>query len=213
MVSVLNKQQAHYLNVHNQQKQQYRKQLSQSFRDILENTLLINGMCQTSLVPPQTSTSPSNSNSTSYLNNPNYHQNHYEQSRNHSIGYLNSNNNDNIDNKIQSAQTMSITYKNHSSINDQAINEESLNKFKSSNQTVNQINSPTTSVLASPTTSVVPPSQIPTTPVLVNNEIAIKFAQLEHTLAITKAENNNLLEQQVIIKLLLTLTSILYLIA
>ena len=38
---------------------------------------------------------------------------------------------------------------------------------------------------------------VPTTPVLVNNQLAFKFAQLERTLEITKAQNNNLLEQQV----------------
>lgn len=39
-------------------------------------------------------------------------------------------------------------------------------------------------------------SQVPTTPVLVNNQLAFKFAQLERTLELTKAQNNNLLEQQ-----------------
>lgn len=84
--------------------------------------------------------------------------------------------------------------------------EETLNKpdsfaqnYASAIRTFNKVSSPSISVVASPVTSssIVSTSQIPTTPVLVNNELAIKFAQLEHTLALTKAENNTLMEQQV----------------
>jgi hypothetical protein len=39
--------------------------------------------------------------------------------------------------------------------------------------------------------------QIPTTPILVNTQLALKFAELEHRLELTKAENHNLIEQQV----------------
>ena len=42
-------------------------------------------------------------------------------------------------------------------------------------------------------------AKIPSTPILVNSQMAAKFAQLERTLEMTKAQNNSLLEQQVIL--------------
>lgn len=175
-------QQSHAFNSQSKQKQ-YREQLSKSFRDILENTFLINGMYQPS-IHQQNSTK--NSNSTNYLNNL------YEQNRN-----LSMNLND------HSSQMTSINMQNN--VPDKGI-DSALNKpdsfaqnYASSVRTLNKVSSPSISVVASPTTSssIVSTSQIPTTPVLVNNELAIKFAQLEHTLALTKAENNTLMEQQV----------------
>ncbi len=115
-----------------QQQQHYNKQLSQSFRDILENTFLINGLDEMVL----------------------------------SDNIYQSANRDHLGTMPSAARHGSQAFMANSS--------NSLNKRL--------------------TGSNVQPSQDTT----VSSQIALKFAELERSLARTKAENNSLLEQQLI---------------
>lgn len=174
--------QPHYFQLQHQQKQQqYRKQLSQSFRDILENTLLINGMCEPPSCVPPSPAPPSNV----------YQAIHQ---RNQSTGFL------------DCGSATPKTTRRDETVFEPALapssppsttNTPTPHRQQFSSPTRAQANTAASSASPSVPGSAVSTSQVPTTPVLVNTQLAIKFAQLEHTLAITKAENNNLLEQQV----------------
>lgn len=187
-------QQQNYYQLQQQQQQQrqqqYRKQLSQSFRDILENTLLINGMCEPPSGPPPqpqpVSTTTSNNSYHIAPSSPYIHRggNHHQSSS--AASYHASNSNVSAESSYAAAAA--------------AINR----SLSPQHQVKQQFTSPTRPPVLKPTSPVAQAtnssSQVPTTPVLVNTQLALKFAQLEQTLAITKAENNNLLEQQVILE-------------
>jgi len=121
-----------------QPQQQYNKQLSQSFRDILENTFLINGLDEMVL-------------------NDNIYQ-----SNNRNGLYLS--NHGTLPSVRHNSQTNFMT---NSST--------SLSNNKSISNNIQPVHDKT-----------------------VSNQIALKFAELERSLARTKAENNSLLEQQLL---------------
>jgi hypothetical protein len=182
-----------YIHLQQQQQQhkqqQYRKQLSQSFRDILENTLLINGICEST--PGHNTNNNTTTTTTTTTNNNNNNNTSNYQHRNQSTCYLNS------FNQTTTSPTMPTSPKlvhpvltNHHHQQQQHSDDYDQRQF-----------SPTRNGVSGNTPSTPVTSQVPSTPVLVNTQLALKFAQLEHTLALTKAENNNLLEQQVNIEI------------
>jgi hypothetical protein len=241
--------------------QQYNKQLSKSFRDILENTLLINGFNDVCLDgssggnsnhnnklnfnmnmnnnifmttsrgdPSQTPKSlsrnghiPININNV-MLNSSNHAQNPTQRTPiNKSTTSLESNQNltngsnltlsnafNNINN-CSSKQNMNAVsssikgtvadYFDFNSNSSNLLEHDDLVTNTNSNSNNNNIKN---NYSASPSRrNFVNKSlhnntqNIPATPVVVNTQLIMKFAELERTLAMTKAENNNLLEQQV----------------
>lgn len=153
--------------------QQYKKQLSKSFRDILENTLLINGFNDVCL-----------ENNNNNNNNTTNSANIYSCSQTKTIRSAN-----NPPKPCSQAQNTQRTHK--------------INKSTSSleNSNMNLTVSNATNNNSCDKTNYSPShnklNKIPATPVVVNTQLIMKFAELERTLAMTKAENNNLLEQQV----------------
>ncbi|CAF0719812.1 unnamed protein product [Brachionus calyciflorus] len=133
----------------------YKKHLSQSFRDILENTMLINGI--------------SEANNRNYINlNPNYSKNQ-RLSINKSLGSLNN------QTTVIAANVSCLT----GSVNNQSKMNSSQQHLLME-QNMDEFIDDLEKKLSSP----------------ISNQLAIKFANLERSLAMSKAENNNLLEQQ-----------------
>ena len=164
--------------------QRYKKQLSQSFRDILENTLLINGFDEmtanehtenTQNVYYQTQAANIYLNTKSATHNP-----RHGKCLANSTSSLNNNNNSNNLGAVRH-MTEPPEYSLGSSdqqfiiLNDTSATDESQSEKTGPNKT---------SEASSPATGA-------------NTQIAMKFAELERTLALTKAENHTLLEQQV----------------
>lgn len=189
--------------------QQYKKQLSQSFRDILENTLLINGIGETNRTM----------HSSNYMNqsaigklatlSPVISQPQQNQRFSKCLNKSTSSLNNNINNCVMgvSAAVSNLTQPKIAA----SLNSSQQILYEYLEPTNPQTNNPSLSQL--PSTNLielldenedaklaVSPNrhQVPSTPVLVNTQLALKFAELERNLALTKAENNNLLEQQVI---------------
>ena len=163
--------------------QRYKKQLSQSFRDILENTLLINGFDEmtanehtenTQNVYYQTQAANIYLNTKSATHNP-----RHGKCLANSTSSLNNNNNSN---NLGAARHMTEPPEYSLGSSDQFI---ILNDTSASDESQSEKTGPNkTSEASSPATGA-------------NTQIAMKFAELERTLALTKAENHTLLEQQV----------------
>ena len=196
-----------------QKSQQYKKQLSQSFRDILENTLLINGFDTANTNQLNTLTnslySPTKAQLSHYPNksaastnqaliiNNNCGNGRYVKALNQSTCSLNNNsslmspNGKSSLNYSSSILDQAKMFKDLDLINTSNINPMTLSQLPSTNLLdidEDQVDLSYSAVQLSP--------KLPTTPVLVNNQLAIKFVELERKLEMSKAENNNLLEQQ-----------------
>lgn len=183
------------------------KQLSQSFRDILENTLLINGFNDMSLIDEQRlqqniyqknqqqnfyrnhlhGTMPRNNKNV--LNQHQQQQNQYNAQQyqrygtaKYMNGSMNSLNNNLIVNHVQSPRQP--FYENTLDQHQQYV---ILNDTLGSDGQSDKSSGHSSSDKVNKNGSDMSP---------VNTKIAVKFAELEKTLARTKAENNNLLEQQ-----------------
>jgi hypothetical protein len=204
--------QQHLKQIQNTQQYNKKQNLSQSFKDILENTLMINNLNECYSNNMQNG-KYSNGKSGRYVKN-----------LNKSTCSLNlngtSNNNNNNNNSMsfspQHHKLLSdaILFSQLPSTNlldideadlDEEIFEQSIspvlpidnnnNNNNSNNNKSNVSVNKNESSFSSPIH--LSQNKIPSTPILVNNQMAVKFAQLERTLEITKAQNNNLLEQQV----------------
>ena len=192
-----------------QKSQQYKKQLSQSFRDILENTLLINGFDTANASLAHSLYSPTRAPASHYANksgassgaqalimNYNCGNGRHAKALNQSTCSLNNNNNNNM---MSPNGKSSLNYS--SSILEQAKMFKDLDLINTSNinpMTLSQL--PSTNLLDIDEDQADAPSyaqlspKLPTTPV--NNQLALKFVELERKLEMSKAENNSLLEQQ-----------------
>ena len=173
--------------------QQYKKQLSQSFRDILENTLLINGFDEMAVnaehtenmqnVYYQTQAGMSHT-ANIYLNTkPVTHNPRYGKCLANSTSSLNnSNNNNNNSNNLGVTRHMTEPPEYSLGSSDQQFI--ILNDTSASDESQSDKIGPNKTSESSPATGA-------------NTQIAMKFAELERTLALTKAANHTLLEQQV----------------
>jgi hypothetical protein len=193
LVNDLNKLNSNMKNT----QQQYKKQLSQSFRDILENTLLINGFddqLNCSQLNPAMINHVNNSTLKSPIHDFNAKMNSLQQqllankitsnNNNRQINSLNKSTsalNNSINNNINLLNMLTPATHNHN-IPVQIFNLTSQNYQKSQTHSTSNTNIVNT--------------QVPSSPIEENTKIVIKFAELERTLALTKAENTNLLEQQ-----------------
>lgn len=213
------------------QQQNYRKQMSQSFRDILENstTLIMNSShlnesnsstktttCPfqaaylTNYLSPthhsnQTSISNLNVTPSKHIQSPNHHlilnSQHHRGTKcmNQSTSSLNSSMNKLTALSLNPSQQMALLNGTMTELDAHSPVSPSDNNFNSiyTNTTMH----PASAAAAAANNKLVAAAataQIPTTPILVNTQIALKFAELERSLALTKAENNTLLEQQLI---------------
>jgi len=170
--------------------QQNRKQLSKSFRDILENTLLINGFNDICLennnnnnavyTSSQTKSIHRNGPASLNVNNATVTNQHHTLTKiNKSVSSFENNQpkSNNNNSKMNLTNQQYFDYNNSNLLDQNYISGSPSHRNKLVTNANNQ--------------------NIPTTPVVVNTQLVMKFAELERNLALTKAENNNLLEQQV----------------
>jgi hypothetical protein len=191
------KQIQHNSHSHQQYANIKKQNLSQSFKDILENTLMINNLNENNTISNKIIKNNKNNNNTSGNNS------RYVKNLNKSTCSLNLNGNH---------SSIAFSPQHQKLLSDAIL----LSQLPSTNLIdIDETDALDTDVIEIEQT-IMPPQingynndsrmslsptrhdqcKIPSTPVLVNNQMAVKFAQLERTLEITKAQNNNLLEQQ-----------------
>ena len=201
--------QQHLKQIQNTQQYNKKQNLSQSFKDILENTLMINNLNECYSNNIQNNKYPNNKNGTNGRYVKNLNKSTCSLNLN---GTSNHNNNSNTSFSPQHHKLLSdaILFSQMPSTNlldideadlDEEIFEQTISPvlpIENNNKANISIGKNESSSFSSPVN--LNQSKIPSTPVLVNNQMAMKFAQLERTLEITKAQNNNLLEQQVSFK-------------
>ena len=200
--------QQHLKQIQNTQQYNKKQNLSQSFKDILENTLMINNLNECYSNNMQNG-KYANGKSGRYVKNLNKSTCSLNLN-----GTSNNNNNNSISFSPQHHKLLSdaILFSQMPSTNlldideadlDEEIFEQSISPVLpiDNNNSNNNNNKSNVSVNKNESSFSSPihlsQNKIPSTPILVNNQMAVKFAQLERTLEITKAQNNNLLEQQV----------------
>ena len=178
--------------------QNYKKQLSQSFRDILENTLLINGINDLNM-------SSRNANiyqSSNFMTTPSTPTQNTPNKINPGFQRVNNSNytgTGTVKSLNKSTSSLNGAHKMHQGNQQQMIVINDLidaslnNKKNSANDTLMDESSLINTNFQTP----VHTSNTNGAPVVLNTQLAYKFAELERNLAMTKAENHNLLEQQV----------------
>ena len=188
------------------QQQNYRKQMSQSFRDILDNSttttttttqLLLNNSHNLNESSATTKTCPFQAAIMANYLSPQHHQSSLSkiQSPNHHLILNNSQHRT----KCQSTNGSLSSSMNKLSLNpaqQMALLNGTMNDLDGADSDNNFNTSIYNTMHQHQQSNGGNKAQIPTTPILVNTQIALKFAELERSLALTKAENNTLLEQQ-----------------